>query len=64
MNTEDRGLAMALIYSPKAKQDASKQLNPLNTSEIESLRREMKQDGEWAKAQLRQRKARRDARQA
>ncbi|SEG27159.1 hypothetical protein SAMN04515663_11334 [Alcanivorax sp. DSM 26293] len=55
---------MALIYSPKAKQDASKQLNPLNTSEIESLRREMKQDGEWAKAQLRQRKARRDARQA
>lgn len=44
---------MALIDS----QDTSKRLNPLTPSEIESLRREMKQDGEWAKAQLRQRKA-------
>ncbi|MEQ3637245.1 MAG: hypothetical protein ABNH30_12700 [Thalassolituus sp.] len=55
---------MELIDSPKAKQDTSKQLNPLSKSEIESLRREMKQDGEWAKAQLRSRRARKVVRMA
>lgn len=48
---------MESISSPKVKQDTSKQLNPLTQSEIESLRREMKQDGEWAKARLRKRRA-------
>ncbi len=55
---------MESISSPKVKQDTSKQLNPLTQSEIESLRREMKQDGEWAKAQLRNRKAQKAKEQA
>jgi len=43
---------MESISSPKAKRDTSRMLNPLTQSEIESLQREMQQDGAKVRAWL------------
>lgn len=47
---------MASSSSPKAKLDTSERHQRLTPSEIESLRQEMQQAGQWMKAELAKRR--------